>query len=103
MIQEINQQAHSISKERRRSEERANIRREKVIVDLLACGLLWPLLDYPKYTRLLRNGWPFVSSGGRPAHILLSREAVNIHAPASTGVLNRNTACVYVSVCIVIM
>lgn len=79
-------------------------RREKVIVDLLACGLLWPLLDYPKYTGLLKNGRsvgrPFVSSGGRSAHILLSREAVNIHAPASTGVLNRNAVyvCVFESV-----
>lgn len=44
-------------------------------------------------------GRSFVSSGGRLAHILLSREAVNIHAPASTGVLNRNAACVCMCVC----
>lgn len=63
MKQEI-KQAERVSEKReddddegaKTNEQRANIKREKVIVDLLACGLLWPLLDYPKYTRLLRNG-----------------------------------------------
>lgn len=42
---------------------------------------------------------PFVSSGGRLAHILLSREAVNMRLPLQVCVLNRNTVCVCDCVC----